>query len=209
MGQPAHVHDRGQIEDDLRLADRCMSGDESAQREFLRRESRRVHATLYRVLGSNSEIEDLMQEAFIEIFRSLHTFRGESSLSTWLDRITVRVACGHLSRPRLPTTRLELVPDPPADDASAEQRALMREAARRLYALLDRLEPKKRVAFALHVIDGRPCKEVAAVMGSSVVLAKVRVSRAWQYVGRRARTDPLLATFLGSGRAESGRKERK
>ncbi len=197
MSQAARSH-----QDDLRLAHRCVSGDEAAQRDFFRRERRHVHATLYRVLGSNADMDDLVQDAFLEIFRSLRNFRGDSSLSTWLDRIAVRVAYAHLSRKRHPTTRLELVAEPRAGDASAEERVQMREAARRLYAVLDGLDPKKRIAFALHVIDGRPLKEVAAAMESSVVLAKVRVWRAYQVVNERARTDPLLASFLPSRQEE-------
>jgi RNA polymerase sigma-70 factor (ECF subfamily) len=187
---------------DLELATLCVSGDEAAQREFFRRELRHVHATLYRVLGSNGDIDDLVQEAFLEIFRSLGGFRGDSSLSTWLDRIAVRVACTYLRHRRVPTTRLELVPEPRAGDATAEERVLAREAARRLYVVLDGLEPRKRIAFTLRVIDGRTFKEVAAVMESTVVLAKVRVWRAWQYVNRCARQDPVLEGFLQADRRE-------
>src|SRR5262245_38006729 len=93
--------------DDLRLADRCVSGDRAAQRELFHREKRRVHGILYRVLGSNTDMEDLVQEAFIEVFRSLERFRGEALLSTWIDRITVRVAYAYLSQRRMPTTRLQ------------------------------------------------------------------------------------------------------
>jgi RNA polymerase sigma-70 factor (ECF subfamily) len=196
MPRPAYIND------DLRLADLCSSGDEAAQREFFRRELGHVHATLYRILGANSELDDLVQEAFFEIFRSLPSFRGESSLATWLDRITVRVAYAHLARRRPPTTRLELVPEPRAKDPSAEERALMREAARRLYRVLDRLEPKKRVAFTLHVIEGRSLKDTALVMGSSVVLAKVRVWRAWQFVKKCARSDAALASLFETNHEE-------
>src|SRR5260370_42156752 len=88
--------------DDRSLVDRCIGRDPQAQREFIRRHGRHVHATLYRILGSNLEMEDLVQEALLEIFRSLGGYRGTASLSTWLDRITVRVAYGHLGpqRPR-------------------------------------------------------------------------------------------------------------
>jgi RNA polymerase sigma-70 factor (ECF subfamily) len=190
--------------DDLHLADRCMSGDEAAQREFFRRELPHVHATLYRILGSNVDMDDLLQEAFFQIFNSLGSYRGESSLSTWLHSVTVRVARAHLSRRKLPTVRLELVPEPAGANASAEERAHMREVARHLYAVLDKIEPSKRIAFALHVIDGRPLKEVAALMHSSVVLAKVRVWRARKLVSERARADPVLVTFF-----ETEAQERK
>ncbi|HUS64245.1 MAG TPA: RNA polymerase sigma factor [Kofleriaceae bacterium] len=181
---------------DLQLAERCARGDRTAQRELFQQEKRRVHATLYRVLGSNGDMEDLIQEAFIEVFRSLAGFRGEAKLSTWIDRITVRVAYAYLSRKPPGAARLEMVPEIPAGDPSAEHRAQMRQAAQHLYTVLDRLDAKLRVAFTLHVIDGRPLAEVADVMSASLVATKTRVWRARREVDRRARRDPLLQMFL-------------
>lgn len=182
---------------DLHLAQRCVSGDRVAQRELFRRERKRVHATLYRVLGSNTEMDDLLQDAFIEVFRSLASFRGDALLSTWIDRITVRVAYAYLTRRRSRTIHLEAVPDLVTHDASAEQRALAREAARRLYEVLDHLEARQRIVFTLHLIDGRTLKEIAAAMSATLVATKTRLWRARRFVEKRALRDPLLSTFLG------------
>jgi RNA polymerase sigma-70 factor (ECF subfamily) len=184
--------------DDLALAGLCAGGDRAAQRELFRSHRRQVHATLYRVLGSNRDMEDLVQEAFIEIFRSLDRFRGEARLSTWIDRITARVAYHYLRRKRPEPVRLESVPEPADADATAEQRAQGREAARRLYRILDRLDPAQRIAFALHVIDDRPLREVADVTESSLVATKSRVWRARRELEKRARKDPVLAAFVGA-----------
>lgn len=165
--------------------------------EVFRRQKQRVHATLYRILGSNSEIDDLIQDTFIEIFRSLPSFRGDALLSTWVDRIAVRVAYGHIARRKPETVRLSLVPETPAEGADAEDRAVAREAARRLYAILDRIEPNQRIAYTLVVIDGRPLPEVAKIMNASVVTTKVRAWRAAKIVEKRAQHDALLATFVG------------
>jgi RNA polymerase sigma-70 factor, ECF subfamily len=169
--------------------------------EVFRRQKQRVHATLYRILGSNNDMDDLVQESFIEIFRSLPTFRGDALLSTWIDRITVRVAYAHIARRKPDTVRLSLVPEAPSSDANAEERATAREAARRLYAILDRIEPNQRIAYTLHVIDGRPIPEVAGIMNASVVTTKVRAWRAARIVEKRALHDPLLAGFVGSKEA--------
>jgi len=197
-------------QEDLDLAGRCVSGDCTAQRELFRRERSRVQATLYRILGSNHDMEDLVQEAFIEIFRSLASFRGEARLGTWLDKITVRVACAYLSRRRPKVARLEAVPEIPDGDANAEERAMAREAARRAYTLLDRLDVHKRVAFSLHAIDGRPLAEVARLMDASLVATKVRVWRARREMERRADRDPVLRSFLepegGGAPASSARR---
>jgi RNA polymerase sigma-70 factor (ECF subfamily) len=182
--------------EDLALAEKCIAGDRVAQMNMFHREKRRVHATLYRVLGSNTQMEDLVQEAFIEVFRSLASFRGEAQLSTWIDRITARVAYAYLGRNRGKWARLEAVPEMPSDDPSAESRVLIREAARRLYEVMDRLDAKQRLAFTLHVLDERPLKEVAQMMGASLVATKTRVWRARRELAKRARHDAALAGFV-------------
>lgn len=185
--------------DDMTLAGRCVSGDCQAQRELFRAHRRQVHATLHRVLGSNRDMEDLVQEAFLEIFRSLSRFRGEAKLSTWIDRITARVAFNYLKRKKSRPVLLEAVPEMPSGDPSAERRVMAREAARHLYRLLDRLDPKYRIAFALHAIDGRPLRDVAAITDSSLVATKSRVWRARREIEKRARQDPTLMAFLAGG----------
>jgi RNA polymerase sigma-70 factor (ECF subfamily) len=189
----------------MSLAERCVSGDSDAQRELFRAHRRQVHGTLYRVLGSNRDMDDLVQEAFLEIFRSLGRFRGEAKLSTWIDRITARVAFNYLKRAKNRPVLLESVPDIESDDPSAERRAIARDAARNLYRLLDKLEPKYRIAFALHAIDGRPLREVARMTGSSLVATKSRAWRARKELEKRARQDPVLHAFLVGGK--SARKD--
>ena len=186
--------------DDRDLVARCVAGDRVAQRRLFESEKRRVHATLFRILGPNQQLDDLVQDVFLSIFRSLHTFRGESSLSTWVDRCAVRAALGHI-RGRRGRQHLELVADNVASgDPSAERRAIAREATRRLYTALDALPAKQRMAFALSAIDGRDVNEIAALMGATAVATKARVWRARRYVERRAKSDPVLSEYLIAAR---------
>jgi RNA polymerase sigma-70 factor (ECF subfamily) len=194
------------VSDDLDLAKRCCAGEMTAQRNLFHREQRRVHATLYRVLGSNTDMEDLVQEAFLEIFRALRGFRGEASLGTWIDRITVRVAYAHLRRRRTPLVSLSVVPDVSSGNPSAEERAIIREAIRRLYAVLDRLEARQRIAWVLHVLEGRAIADVAAAMAASSVLTKVRVWRARRVIEEYARRDPTLREFVAGAPAAKERR---
>lgn len=189
--------------DDLALAGRCSAGDREAQRRLFADYRRRAHATLYRVLGSNRDMEDLLQETFLEVFRSLPRFRGEAKLSTWVDRIAARVAYGYLRRRRPPATHLEAVPEPAATGPTADHSVAARDAARRLYRVLDRLDDKMRIAFALHVVDGRPLREVAEIMDASLVATKSRVWRARREIERRAAADPVLASYLHDAGGES------
>jgi RNA polymerase sigma-70 factor (ECF subfamily) len=129
---------------------------------------------------------------FLEAFRTLHNFRGDAQLGTWIDRIAVRVAYGHISRRRTRPRTLELVADVPSGSAGADERAMSREAARRLYAILDRIEPRQRIAYVLHVVDGRSIADVARAMDATAVLTRVRVWRARRHVEAQARLDPLL-----------------
>jgi RNA polymerase sigma-70 factor (ECF subfamily) len=183
------------------LAARCAAGDRSAQLALFERAREQVHRTLFRILGSNRHVEDLAQDAFIEIFRSIGSFRGESSLHTWVDSIAAHVAFRFLSRHASRARHLEAVPEPEAETPDFERAAHAREAVRRLYVVLDRLEPKYRIAYALHVIDGRPLEEVARVTRVSRIAAKNRVWRARRMVHERARRDPLLAEFLSRAEA--------
>lgn len=186
-------------EADLQLAQRCAADDRAAQRRLFSDYKALVHATLYRILGSNRDMEDLVQDAFLEIFRSLGRFRGEARLSTWVSRITARVAYSYMSRRRPATASLELVPESIAPGPSVDSHAQAREATRRLYQALDRVEIKQRIAFALHVIDGRPLREVAEITESTLVATKSRVWRARRELEKRARRDPLLASYLEGG----------
>jgi RNA polymerase sigma-70 factor, ECF subfamily len=190
--------------DDFDLAQRCVSGDRAAQRELFQRERRRVHVILYRVLGSNMDMEDLLQETFIEIFRSIPGFRGEAALGTWLDRIAVRVAYAHLTRRRVEIVRLAVVPEPIAREPGADERAMTRQAAARLYDALDRIPAAQRIAFTLHVVDGRPVKQVAETMEASVVATKVRIWRAWRAIRKAGQRDTLIADLLNGGAPGGG-----
>src|SRR6185436_1732189 len=118
-------------EHDLDLARRASTGDRVAQRVH-------VHHALFRILGSNRELEDLVQDAFIEIFRALPSFRGDSTLGRWCQTIAVRVAYLAISRRRPPSVDLALVEEVIAGDGDLRRQLLAREAARRLYSALDR-----------------------------------------------------------------------
>jgi len=174
----------------------CATGDRAAQTRLFRAEVQRVHALLHRVLGTSAAIEDLVQESFIRVFRSLPGFRGEAQLSTWIGRIALRVAFEHLRTVRPAPVLLKAVPDVPSDDPDAERQLAAREGLRRLYRILDRLDAKLRIAFTLHVIDGRSQHEVASLMSATLVATKTRVWRARREVDKRARLDPLLAAFV-------------
>lgn len=195
------LHARRQA--DLELARQCVRGEREAQRAFFRAHRARVHCVLYRILGSNREIDDLIQDAFVEIFRSLPGFRGDAQLGTWIDRICVRVAQRHFADrgpQRTPSLELVIAEDPAQ---APDRRVEAREAARRLYALLEQVEPTHRIAFVLHVVDGRSLREVAEAMDASVIATKLRVWRTRKKIEDAARRDPVLRGFVGEEKGGS------
>jgi RNA polymerase sigma-70 factor (ECF subfamily) len=183
--------------EDVLLVDRCLTGEPAATRELFRKHRGRVHASLFRVLGSNRDMDDLLQEAFIQVFQSLRGWRAEASLSTWIDRVAVRVAYRYLSqRGRRIVTEVLEDEDIGGGEGPGAHRQLARDGVKRLYAVLDELGPAARLAFTLHEIDGRPLADVAKLVGSSVTATKLRVWRARKKVEEAASTDPILSEFI-------------
>ena len=184
--------------DDLALARRAADGDRASQRELFHKLKSAVHHTLFRILGNNRDLEDLIQDAFLEIFRALPSFRGDSSLSRWSQTIATRTAYLAIERRKPAAVDLEVVEEEIVDrDPDAHRVALAKQAAKRLYAAMDRIDAKQRIAFALAVIDGLSLSEVAELTDSSVVAVKTRVWRARRDLMKRAAKDPVLAGYLG------------
>lgn len=179
----------------LALARRAAAGDRAAQRALFHALRRPMHATLHRVLGANQHIEDLLQDAFIELFRSLPSYRGEAKLSTWADRITARVAYHHLRRNRREPTDAPLSAVP-SDAATPERQLETKLGIEHLYAVLAHMNADHRIAFALFWIDGRSIEEVARVTGVSTIAAKSRIWRARRWLRSRAESDAVLAAYL-------------
>lgn len=193
-----HVVEGSQLQDERALIAACLRREPAAERVLFRREYPRVNATVYRLVGTKHETDDLVQETFIAAFRGLAKFRGESRLSTWIDRIAVRVAFDHVrTRSRVPVP-LGLAPgaDEVMGGSIPDAQAHARDGLRRLYAELSRLTPEARTAFALYAIDGRSIADVAKLVGTSIVTAKLRIWRARRELMKRAAEDPVLKELL-------------
>ncbi len=184
--------------EDVLLVDRCLTGEPAATRELFRRHRPRVHASLFRVLGTNRDMDDLLQEAFIQVFQSLRNWRAEASLSTWIDRVSVRVAYRYLSQRGRRIVTDELVGDVPGSEIEGPgaERQLARDGVKRLYEVLDELGAASRLAFTLHEIDGRSVAETAELVGSSVTATKLRIWRARKRIEQAASDDPVLREFV-------------
>lgn len=188
-------------QDDSALIAACIRGETAAQRTLFKREYQRVFRTVARLMGSNRDVDDLVQETFVSVFRALGSFRGEAKLSTWIDRIAVRAVFHHL-RAKKRTVSLDAVGELEDSAAGVEGKAHAREGLRRLYAVLAELTPDARAAYALYAIDGRTIPEVAALTGTTKIAAKLRIWRARREVYQRAEADPILADLVQAGKVE-------
>lgn len=185
------------------LVDRCLDGEQAAARELFRQQRGRVQATLYRILGHNRDMDDLLQETFVQVFRSLANFRGEARLSTWIDRIAVRVAYRHLSRKKqTPLVSLELADVADESRGLPDRRVMARAGLRRFYAALATQSPSGRIAFTLHVIEGRPVAQVADLMAATVTATKLRIWRTRRAILALAAADPVLREFMSDTEME-------
>src|ERR1019366_3864661 len=124
----------------IRLA---QHGDAGAFERIYRLHSRRVYALCLRMVGNTAEAEDLTQDAFLQLFRKIGTFRGESAFSTWLHRLAVNVVLMRLRKKTLAETSLEETVDP--DDEGSGPRRDIGAPDLRLSGSVDRVNLERAV----------------------------------------------------------------
>src|SRR5579863_6928507 len=121
----------------------AQEGNAAAFEQLYRRYSRRVYSLCLRMVKNNSEAEDLTQEAFLTLFRKIHTFRGESRFSTWLHRLTFNIALMRLRKKRHPEVSL----DETLESGEEDSKPLMNLGGRdlRLSGVVDRLNLSRAI----------------------------------------------------------------
>jgi RNA polymerase sigma-70 factor (ECF subfamily) len=158
-----------------------------------------VRAVLFRAVGPGHDVEDLVQDVFIGFFRNVHTLRDLSSLRPFLVGIALRTARTALRKKRV-RRWLHLSDDGQVPEVASEDGdPRTREALRRLYAILDELPDRERLAFVLRHAEGHELTEAAEALGVSLATVKRMLQRADAHVQQRAREDDLLRDW-SSGR---------
>ena len=166
--------------DDLELARRCREGDAAAFETLYRAHSGRLFGLLTRMTGSAHDAEDLLQDVFVHAHRKLASFRGESSLGTWLYRLAVNQCLDHLrgkqSRMARATASLD---EDEAPEPAAPAPALPAPIARiDLERAIAQLPAGCRAAFVLHDVEGLDHREVGAALGISEGTSESQVHKA-------------------------------
>ena len=189
--------------EDLRLVELLREGVERAYEELLNRFQQQVYTLALRLLNDPSEASDVVQEVFLKVFRNISSFRGQSTLKTWIYRITVNEAHNarrwffrHRRReveldtsPEEARNWKEIIPDrtrSPFDMALEGEQHSMIEAA------LDRINPIFREAVVLRDITDLSYEEIAEILGVSLGTVKSRILR-----GREALREELAGSLKG------------
>lgn len=159
-------------------------GYEPAFEYLYHRHKRRVYSLCLRMTGNTGDADDLAQEAFLQLFRKIDTFRGESAFSTWLHRLSVNVVLMHLRRKGLPEVSLEETTEPsqedgPKRDIGRVDMTLVGSVDRvNLERAIQMLPPGYRTIFVLHDMEGYEHNEIAEMMKCSIGNSKSQLHKA-------------------------------
>jgi RNA polymerase sigma-70 factor (ECF subfamily) len=179
------------------LVERCVAGDESACAELVAGHERMVYHLALHLLGDGDEALDLSQEVFLRVFRTIHTFRGQSALRTWIYRIVINQArnrqrwwrrrhrAEQVSLDRHVATHGDL--RQPGDATSPDRAYARKQLAERLWRALDQLPFDQRTVVVLREVDGLSYDDIAYSLGVAVGTVKSRLTRARQALRRELR----------------------
>jgi RNA polymerase sigma-70 factor, ECF subfamily len=174
---------QGNDSNEAELIERAKQGDAQAFQALYDKHRRRVYSLCLRMTANTAEAEDLTQEAFLQLYRKIGTFRGESAFSTWLHRLSVNVVLMQLRKKSLPVVSLEETTqgedDTPKKDFGAEDLALAGSIDRlQLQKAVDDLPPGYRTIFVLHDVEGYEHNEIATIVGCSIGNSKSQLHKA-------------------------------
>jgi RNA polymerase sigma-70 factor (ECF subfamily) len=163
--------------------ERAKQGDAAAFEVLYNLHKRRVYSLCLRMTTNTAEAEDLTQEAFLQLFRKIGTFRGESAFSTWLHRMAVNVVLMQLRKKGLQVVPLddenEGEEETPKKDYGAQDNVLAGSLDRlQLKNAIDRLPPGYRSIFVLHDMEGFEHNEIAEMVGCSIGNSKSQLHKA-------------------------------
>lgn len=187
---------------DRALVERAQHGDKRAFELLVEKYQRRLGRLLSRFIRDPSEVEDVMQEAFIKAYRALPGFRGDSAFYTWLYRIGINTAKNYLAAMgrRAPTST-----DMEAEEAEGhvdgerlrdlntpENALLSKEIADTVNSTIESLPEELRTAIQLRELEGMSYEEIANIMGCPIGTVRSRIFRAREAIAERLR--PLIGT---------------
>ncbi len=174
---------RDQAVSEAEAIERAKQGDAEAFEVLYNLHKRRVYSLCLRMTANTAAAEDLTQEAFLQLFRKIATFRGESAFSTWLHRMAVNVVLMQLRKKGLPVVPLEdtveTEEETPRKELGALDPALAGSVDRlQLQRAVESLPPGYRMIFLLHDVEGYEHNEIAGMVGCSIGNSKSQLHKA-------------------------------
>jgi RNA polymerase sigma-70 factor (ECF subfamily) len=169
------------VQDDRRLARRIQQGDRRAFEEFLDGYGARVHRLVRRYVCNEADAEDLTQEIFFDLYRSIGNFRGDAALGTWVYRVAVNHCLKHRQRAKpegLPYDESIGVDENWRSDP--ERAAVKHELADEVHCALNKLSPLHRDVIILHELHGLTYQECAVALDVPVGTVKSRLANAFR-----------------------------
>ena len=169
---------------DSTLVERCLAGDEGAWESLVKLNTRRVYGICYRFTNNDGEAQDLTQDVFLRIFKTLKSFRsGEGSFTVWLTRLTRNLLIDHYRRTKLERAsdsiedQMTMLEERSVGSGRADGLLAGREASEILQAGLQRLSPELRETVILRDLEELEYKEIADVLGVPEGTVKSRLNR--------------------------------
>jgi RNA polymerase sigma-70 factor (ECF subfamily) len=171
-----HLRRNPPIAGEAEAIQKAQAGDGPSFEILYALHKRRVYSLCLRMLGNVAEAEDLTQEAFLQLYRKIATFRGDSAFSTWLHRLAVNVVLMHLRKKGLPQVSQE---DGPRKDIGARDLTLSGSVDRvTLERAIENLPPGYRLVFVLHDVEGYEHNEIAGMLECSIGNSKSQLHKA-------------------------------
>jgi len=175
---------RNCLDQDIHLVERCLSSDAGAWEELVRVHTRRVYGICYRFIGRDGEAQDLTQEVFLRVFRTLKSFRAaEGSFTTWLTRLTRNLLIDNYRRTRQDRVtdsiehQLPMLEQSLPSSSRPEGVVVMREQGEILQAALEKLSPELRETVILRDLQELEYREIALVLDIPEGTVKSRLNR--------------------------------
>jgi len=192
----------GDREIDQQLVERAQHGDKHAFELLVVKYQRKLGRLLSRFIRNPTEVEDVVQEAFIKAYRALPSFRGESAFYTWLYRIGINAAKNYLvSEGRRPPTTTEFDSEEAEGFEDAEQlrnintpenELMSKQVAETVNKAMDSLPEELKTAITLREIEGLSYEEIANMMNCPIGTVRSRIFRARETIAEKLR--PMLGT---------------
>ena len=181
--QPSEIR-KTSLDADSQLVARCLNGEEAAWEDLVRIHTRRVYAIAYRFTGSDAQAQDLTQEVFLRVFRSLKGFRsGEGSFAVWLSRLTRNLLIDHYRASKAERAtdsiegRLPMIEETTAMSGRTDGLLAGREASELLQSGLQKLSPELRETVILRDLEEMEYREIAQVLQVPEGTVKSRLNR--------------------------------